>query len=292
MAKATANEFLNIAKKLVGTVGGDKVRNWYNKNVENIGSGKWAWCCATVVYCAVNAGVPKDIITHTASSSVMLNFFKSKGLFHERKDYTPKPSDIILFDYIDGDGMPASHIGIVEKTADGYVHTIEGNSGNKSDGECARWKYSLTNSRIVGYCTPKFAKSEKTAVLKENGAIYKYAYKDVIGESSKNLKNLKKGDKVTLVEDTDDGYGWSKVKYEDITGWMMNKHLNVKGLSSFKKYTLKSDTNAFLIEDKKLSDKVKLKKNTKYTSICEIEKGEYKGYSYIKVNGKHYYAKL
>lgn len=288
MDKGTAQAFLAEWNKIKGTVGGDKIRKWYNKNIAFVGSGKWYWCCATIVYCAVHAGVPASVIKHTASSSAMLNFFKAQGRYKSRESgYNPNPADIIFFDYIPDDGMPASHIGIVTKCEGGYVHTMEGNSGNKVDGEVASHKYPLSNSRIRGYGHPDYAVDKVT--LKENGAIYQYAYKDIVGKTSKVLKDLKKGAKVTLVTNSDDGWGWCKVKSGDTTGWIMNNHLNTKGLSKFKKYTLNSDTKVKPVEDKKLGKTEVLKKGTKYTLVCIIEKGEYKGKKYITVDGKRFY---
>ena len=52
MEKGTRKAFLQEFQKLVGLKSGDLIRKWYNSNVANLGTGKWAWCCATVVYCA------------------------------------------------------------------------------------------------------------------------------------------------------------------------------------------------------------------------------------------------
>ena len=125
--------------------------------------------------------------------------------------------------------------------------------------------------------------------LKENGAIYKYGYKDILGGASKVLKNLKKGDKVTWIKD--DGWGWSKIKSGTVEGWVMNSHLNKSGLSAFKKYTLSADKTAIVIDTKtkKKAGTKKLKKGTKYTLYCTIESGKYKGKSYIGVGSARYY---
>lgn len=167
--KGTAKAYLNEVKKLIGTIGGDKIRNWYNNNICDIGSGKWFWCCATIVYCAVHAGVPASVIKHTASSSDMLNFFKAQGRYKSRESgYTPKPADIIFFDYLPNDGMPASHIGTVEDCENGYVYTVEGNSGNRADGEVMRHKYPLNYAKIRGYGHPNYAKEKPEKPILDN----------------------------------------------------------------------------------------------------------------------------
>lgn len=185
MEKGTANAYLSEVKKNLGMVGGQKIRDWYNKNVSDIGGGLWFWCCAYIVYCAVKAGVPKDVIMHTASSSAMLNFFKSQGRYKSRESgYTPKPADVIFFDYLPNDGMPASHIGTVEDCKNGYVYTIEGNSGNRADGEVMRHKYPLNYAKIRGYGHPNYVKEKP-----EKPTLDKKGFKK--GDNTKGILALK-----------------------------------------------------------------------------------------------------
>lgn len=66
---------------------------------------------------------------------------------HDRwkgREYTPQPGDYIFFDW-DHDGH-ANHVGIVEYCAEGVVHTIEGNSGDR----CRRQSYIFSDESIVG----------------------------------------------------------------------------------------------------------------------------------------------
>ena len=61
----------------------------------------------------------------------------------------PSPGDIIMFDWIiDGiqDGLE-DHIGVVEYVEDGWVHTIEGNSGDA----VKRQRYRMGSQEIYGY---------------------------------------------------------------------------------------------------------------------------------------------
>ena len=95
------------------------------------------------------------------------------------------------------------------------------------------------------------------------------------------------GKKVWLI--ADDGYGWSEVKSGNTTGFIMNKHLGIKSLSSFKVYSLKTDTKAQPVKNKKLLPSVKLSKGTKYTLICEIEGGDFNGKKYIGIDKNRYY---
>ena len=291
----TATKILKKARSFIGTKddGNNKVifnTEFYGRVVSG---DAYPWCVVFIWYLFKTLGASNLFCSgnKVASCGVVMSEMSAQKLSYKTK---PKKGDLVIFDF-SGKHTAHTHIGIVsEVISSTEFKTIEGNtsSTNYTNGG-----YVLEQKRNVNqvncFIRPKYStETEKTVALVEDGAIYKYAYKDVIGKSSKSLKSLKKGAKVTPIDGTDDGYGWSKVKYGDITGWIMNKHLDIKGLSSFKTYTLKADTTATLIKDNKLSSKVKLKKGTKYTLISEIENGTYKGYCYFKISGKHYYAKL
>lgn len=149
------------------------------------------------------------------------------------------------------------------------------------------WLYNRMGE-LAKQVNAKLGASNKVT-LKSSAAVYKYGYKDILGGASKVLKKLKKGDKVTYIKD--DGWGWSKIKSGTVEGWVMNRHLNKSGLSSFKKRTLSADKTAIVIDTKtkKKAGTKKLKKGTKYTLICTIESGTYKGKNYIKVGSARYY---
>lgn len=157
--------------------------------------------------------------------------------------------------------------------------------------------YGVKQTKLAGRGWTKWGKSKFISysstttkiTLKDNATIYSDAYKDVLGKSSKALISLKKGVKVSYIAGSDDGYGWSKVTYNDVTGWIMNSHLKIDGLSKFESQTLSSDISAVKIVNSKKSGTVKLKKGTKYSIICTIEAGTYKNCSYIAVGSDRYY---
>lgn len=68
---------------------------------------------------------------------------KTKAIHH-------KHGDIIFFDW-QNDGH-SDHVGIVERTENGKVYTIEGNSEN----ECKGREYNADSSVIMGYGTPMY----------------------------------------------------------------------------------------------------------------------------------------
>ena len=72
------------------------------------------------------------------------NWFRDAVRFQER-GYTPKPGDIIFFDW-EQDGI-TDHVGIVESSDGSIVHTIEGNSGDA----VRRNAYDIRSNVIFGY---------------------------------------------------------------------------------------------------------------------------------------------
>ena len=270
MEKGTRKAFLQEFQKLVGLKSGDLIRKWYNSNVANLGTGKWAWCCATVVYCAK---LSKIEVGQTASCSAMFKWFNERGKFINRKSgYKPLPGDIILFDFIKNDGMAASHIGIVEKAENGYIHTIEGNSGNVEDGECKRNTYKNNYDCIVGYLIPEF-KTEQTpkkiATLTKKSFLRSKAY---IDETVKIIETLKKGDKVEIL--LDDKYGWSYVKHKDNCGWVQNTRLDSEKLSKYPVATI-------------VGNCVRIRKKPNGQILGSLNYGEKLRAYYIVENGKN-----
>lgn len=80
---------------------------------------------------------------------------KKPSAFKERKRYTPKKGDFILFHWYKNDGYLANHVGIVYKVTDNKVVTIEGNTKNdnyrKSVVSKRTYKNYKKNSQIVGF---------------------------------------------------------------------------------------------------------------------------------------------
>ena len=74
----------------------------------------------------------------------MANWLRGEGRYVTPTEGTPRPGDLVFFDW-ERDGE-LDHIGIVESvTADGRVHTIEGNA----DGAVRQRDYAA--SQIAGY---------------------------------------------------------------------------------------------------------------------------------------------
>ncbi len=144
-----------------------------------------------------------------------------------------------------------------------------------------------------GYTMDGFRKAVKKKLKEKVKAkracnLYSKDYKDPVGNSVSYI-NVKKGTKVNW--ELDDGYGWSKIKYDGKTYYVMNGNLNKTGLSKCKKEKLSENIKAFLVKKGKLQKPVKtLKKGKTVKIICNILGGKFQGYSYIKCGTKYYYT--
>ena len=124
---------------------------------------------------------------------------------------------------------------------------------------------------------------------KRDCRLYSRPYKDPVGGTVSYIA-AKKGAVVRLAGD--DGYGWSKVLCGGKTYYVMNNNLCKKGLSKCPKVRLTRDISAYEPMKKRLGKKHTIKKGKKAAVICTILSGKYEGYSYIKRNGKYYYARI
>lgn len=128
------------------------------------------WCDAFITALAIETGAV-DIIGRECGVQRHIDIFKSKGIWLEDGRITPKPGDIITFNWDDytqaNDGF-ADHIGIVESVANGQITTIEGNT----DRAVKRRTYAIGNGFIRGFARPKYsAEPTSTTTKKSNDAI-------------------------------------------------------------------------------------------------------------------------
>jgi hypothetical protein len=119
------------------------------------------WCAMFISWCAAQAGISEKIIPKLAYVPYMVDFFKAKGLYRDKKLYWPRPGDIIFF----GD---ASHVGLVESVSGNTVVTIEGNTsrtGNSSNGDGVYRRYrNCADNWIMGYACPAYEEETKMEV--------------------------------------------------------------------------------------------------------------------------------
>lgn len=154
-------------------------------------------------------------------------------------------------------------------------------------------KYHVATNLTNGY---KVTVS-KTVKVSHNAGLYKSAYRDTVGKSSTAVKTIRKGTTVTWV--SDDGFGWSKVKYKNEVYYIANSHIckSISGLSTYKIKTFKAGSKFHRLNTKenKFETNTTTKRDYRVRIVCTIEAGKYKGWYYGKLissdkhNGKSYY---
>lgn len=115
-----------------------------------------AWCATFVSSMAIQCGLT-GIIPTECGCSHMISWFKKLGAWQESDKYSPKPGDVLFYDWDDngvGDntGNP-DHVGIVVKTENGTAKIIEGNFNDK----VAYRSVPINGKYIRGYGVPKYA---------------------------------------------------------------------------------------------------------------------------------------
>ena len=143
-AQTLRNEIVDVAESQLGYSGGKKYWSWAGY------SSRVAWCNIFVTWCANECGYYKSgAVPLYQQPQDTLEWYQDRGLFKKRGSYTPKPGDLIFFNW----GTDhAQHIGIVERCENGKVYTIEGNSRDV----VKRQTYSVSSYGIIGYATPKY----------------------------------------------------------------------------------------------------------------------------------------
>ena len=114
-----------------------------------------SWCAAFVSAAAIACGCT-ELIPTECSCGRMIQLMQEKGIWEENDAYSPRPGDIIFYDWQDsgkGDntGWP-EHVGIVESTENGQITVIEGNLNNS----VSRRKLAVNGRYIRGYGVPKY----------------------------------------------------------------------------------------------------------------------------------------
>lgn len=146
-------------KKIIDTYNGHKplARGYKVKYTD-------AWCATTVSAAAIACGYTAIIPTECGCEK-MIALCKAKGIWVENDAYTPKPGDIIFYDWEDsgaGDCQGNSdHVGIVESISGGIISVIEGNK-NKAVG---RRSIMVNGKYIRGYAVPKYTEEKKAETL-------------------------------------------------------------------------------------------------------------------------------
>ncbi len=114
------------------------------------------WCACFVSWCANECGyIDAGIIPKTAGCGAGESWFRARDQWHDNS-YVPNPGDIIYFDWdkeeTNGQDGNTDHVGIVEKVENGYIYTIEGNSGD----QVANNSWAVGYYEIYGFGVPVY----------------------------------------------------------------------------------------------------------------------------------------
>ena len=144
--------------------GGSRIAEVAKTQVDQRGNKFWTfmgfnypvdWCACFVSWCGEQSGYG-NLIPKSALCINMASEFQKRGQWKE-KGYSPKSGDIVFFKYSWSSNW-TNHVGIVEKSDNGTIYTIEGNFGyaNPDETTVHRSVYKINASSIVGYGTPNY----------------------------------------------------------------------------------------------------------------------------------------
>ena len=143
---------VQVALTQIGNIGGEPYWSWYG-----FGS-RVEWCACFVSWCADQCGyIENGVIPKYAGCVNGVNWFKDRGQWVDNS-IEPTPGMIIFFDWDNPNGSSgpqdgeSDHTGIVEKVENGYVYTVEGNSGDS----CRENRYPIGYYEILGYGIPAY----------------------------------------------------------------------------------------------------------------------------------------
>lgn len=160
------------------------------------------------------------------------------------------------------------------------------------DFDCDIWQYTSKyivngNTFDCNICYKSFGKTMITTKLK--CPVYNKHFIDKVGNASRVLFTLPKGTKVQWLKDMGDG--WSQVRYNGKTGYMVNTRLNKSGLSKYKTIVVGKGSTYKRVVNGKIKYTKQLDKDREFRIICYITEGKYKGYYYMYRNFKYYLIK-
>lgn len=250
--EVTAEDVLDIARSYIGCKESDgshrKIIDIYNSH-RPLARGYAvtytdSWCDAFVSAVAIKAGAA-DLIGTECGCEEHVKIFRNKGIWIEDGTITPKPGDIILYNW-DGSTQPndgySDHIGYVEKVSSGKITTIEGNYGDA----VKRRTLSVGNGNIRGYARPKYATSsgagsDTPQEQPESGICFEPQWTGTVTASALNVRswagtkypNIKSrpyvynGEQVEICDtvNAEDGTPWYFIKIAGVYGFASSKYI-------------------------------------------------------------------
>ena len=215
----TAERYLKVAASFIGTAGDHNIFNkWYWVDYTKTYSNDpgTAWCACFQSYVAMKAGLKCN---YSASAAGFATQFERIPV---AKENTVKPGDIVIFNW-DGrtDTGWADHVGVVEWStigSNGLFGTIEGNTGNGSEGIVARVTRNNDSTYFTAFYRPKYdatasssknTSSSSTSTVKSSTKLYGI---DVSSNQSASITADVKNDfAIVKMSGNPQGYSWNYV---------------------------------------------------------------------------------
>lgn len=199
------------------------------------------WCAMFVTFCMKYAEIPEADYPHFSGCERWLNALDALGAFESRQSgYEPQPGDLIFFNW--DEESDADHIGIVESVRDGWVNTIEGNSGR----QVRRQSYALNDTQIMGYGNTTKMMDRAGALAEPTPAPTPVPIENVEGRLAAinadgvNLREMPTTESIVLAvlnQDTRvtvvnaelyDGEIWYRVEREGVQGYVRSDLLTIE----------------------------------------------------------------
>lgn len=166
---------------------------------------------------------------------------------------------------------------------------------SSKDFGCDIWQYTdalmINGKKFDGNIAYKTfeGKKKKYVKVKHDYYLRRKAFIDPVTKSNDPITKLARGVKVEWL--SDDGTGFSKVKYNGHTGYTLNTMLNKKGLSKYRTKVFPKGSRYHRIVKGQIKYSKAMDKARKFTIISYTESGRYKGYYYVRRNGRYYFMK-
>ncbi|MBQ7595992.1 MAG: CHAP domain-containing protein, partial [Clostridia bacterium] len=113
-----------------------------------------AWCAFFVAWCSNQAGISTDVIPRMGNCAALAQWFQARDRYFKRGELKPRTGDLIFYNWAGGSNQ--KHIGIVTGVSNGYVYTVEGNTGSKQGYRAEVKSRSVNAGYIVGYARPDY----------------------------------------------------------------------------------------------------------------------------------------
>lgn len=258
-AKANANYFYNVNRKSSAHYFVDDTKVYEVVSPDNT---SWA--------VGVNYGYNNLFGKCTNYNSINIEMCSTKGKISDKTfANTVALTKKLMKTYAITQGRVVRHYDVCSKICPGWKGWIGSN-----DNLWKKFKKELGKDYVT---------------MKKDYYLRRKAFIDPVAKSNEPIVKLAKGTKVEWL--ADDKTGFSKIKYKDHIGYTLNSMLNKKGLSTYLTKVFPKGSKYHRVVKGKIKYSKTMDKARKFTIISYTESGKYKGYYYVRRNGRYYFMK-